>query len=68
MYSIDVVHLRETCVSLEKGKTYKAVGFDPTLKSIAVIDESNETYMYPPSAFKIIADYKKLPLLDNRIT
>ena len=64
---LNVTYLRETCVSLEKGKEYLAIGYDPILDSIAVIDESNEAYLYPPSAFEINGDYTKLPKQDNRV-
>ncbi|MGG5370733.1 hypothetical protein [Enterococcus sp. AZ196] len=67
MNQLIVKYIKETCVSLEQGKEYKAIGYDPLLKSIAVIDESKEAYLYPPSAFKIQGDYTQLPLQDNRV-
>lgn len=67
MKEVPVVYIRETCVSLEKGKEYRAIGYDPILQSIAVIDESKEAYLYPPAAFKISGDYTQLPHQDNRV-
>lgn len=67
MKELTVKYIKETCVSLENGREYKAVSYDPILNSIAVIDESGEAYLYPPSAFEIEGDYLDLPQKDNRI-
>lgn len=67
MEELTVKYKMKTCVSLEKGREYKAIGYDPILKSIAVIDESGEAYLYSPSAFEINGDYLELPHQDNRI-
>lgn len=60
-------YIGETCVSLEKNREYRAIGYDPILNSIAVIDESNEAYLYPPSVFEVDGNYKELPNQNNRI-
>ena len=65
---LSVKYIRGSCVSLENGKEYLAVGFDPILQSIAIIDETKEAYLYPPSAFEIIGDYRQLPIQDNRVS
>lgn len=65
--TLKVTYLGETRVSFDKGKTYIATSYDPLLKCISVIDESQEEYLYPPSLFKIHGDYKQLPIKDNRV-
>ncbi len=63
--TLKVTYLRETCVAFDKGKTYIATSYDPILKCISVIDESQEEYLYPLGRFKIHGDYKELPISIN---
>lgn len=40
-----------SCVAFENGKIYQAIGYDPDQNLAAVVDESNENYLYSPDFF-----------------
>ena len=41
---------------LKKGKIYDVIEVSPKLKFYKIIDETGESYLYPPSLFDIVEE------------
>ncbi|MDT2760752.1 hypothetical protein [Enterococcus xiangfangensis] len=52
-----------SCIAFEKDKIYQAIGYDPDQNLVAVVDESNENYLYSPELFEFGGDYHDLPIV-----